>query len=58
VARPRPSPLTLLAPPASGPSAVQVPPPRREAEPGPPPGSQHNPVQASLDDVFGPGDAP
>jgi hypothetical protein len=54
VARPRPSPLTLLAPPAAGPSPVQVPAPRREAEPGVEP----NPVPASLDDVFGPAGTP
>jgi len=58
VARPRPSPLTLLPPPASGSSPVQVPAPRREAEPGSQSGSQPNPVPASLDDVFGPGGTP
>jgi Helicase HerA, central domain len=48
VARPRPSPLTLL-PPAAEPVA-RVPGPRREPAP--------EPVPASLDDVFGPEIAP
>ncbi len=50
VARPRPSPLTLLPPPAAPDPAARVPEPRREpatpAWPDPP---------GSLDDVFGPG---
>ncbi len=52
VARPRPSPLTLL--PARAPSARRrrVPAPRRATAPGPDPGP------LSLDDVFGPGAAP
>jgi len=48
VARPRPSPLSLL--PAQAP--VVLPAPRREAEPA------AGPVLASLDDVLGPGAAP
>jgi hypothetical protein len=48
VARPKPSPLTLLPPPAAGP-VVQVPEPRQESAAWPAP--------ASLDDVFGPGGA-
>jgi hypothetical protein len=48
VARPKPSPLTLLAPPAAEP-VVQVPEPRQE--------SAAWPAAASLDDVFGPGGA-
>ena len=50
VARPKPSPLTLLPPPAAPGPAAWVPEPRREPAPGTwpdPPGS--------LDDVFGPG---
>ncbi len=50
VARPKPSPLTLLPPPAAaaGP-VVQVPVPRQE------PGPATWPAPASLDDIFGPG---
>ena len=48
VARPKPSPLTLLPPPAAEP-AVQVPEPRQEPAAWP--------TAASLDDVFGPGGA-
>jgi hypothetical protein len=48
VARPKPSPLTLLPPPATEP-AVQVPEPRQE--------SAAWPAASSLDDVFGPGAA-
>jgi hypothetical protein len=48
VARPRPSPLSLL--PAQAP--VVLPAPRREAEPA------AGPVPADLDDVLGPGAAP
>jgi hypothetical protein len=48
VARPKPSPLTLLPPPVTEP-AVQVPEPRQEAAAWP--------DAASLDDVFGPGAA-
>ena len=48
VARPKPSPLTLLPPPASGPPPARVPEPRHEPAPAWP-----NP--AGLDDVFGPG---
>jgi hypothetical protein len=49
VARPKPSPLTLLPPPPAAGLAAQVPGPRREPAPAPwpsPPG---------LDDIFGPG---
>jgi len=48
VARPKPSPLTLLPPPAAEP-VVQVPEPRQEPAAWP--------TAASLDDVFGPGGA-
>ncbi|HXZ70856.1 MAG TPA: hypothetical protein VEH31_08310, partial [Streptosporangiaceae bacterium] len=48
VARPKPSPLTLLPPPITEPAA-QVPEPRQEAASWP--------AAASLDDVFGPGAA-
>ena len=48
VARPKPSPLTLLPPPAAEP-VVQVPDPRQEPAAWP--------TAASLDDVFGPGGA-
>jgi hypothetical protein len=50
VARPKPSPLTLLPPPAAQP-VVQVPAPRHEDAPA------DRPAAASLDDVFGPGAA-
>jgi len=50
VARPKPSPLTLLPPPAAEP-AVQVPVPRREAAP------TAWPAAPGLDDIFGPGAA-
>jgi hypothetical protein len=46
VARPKPSPLTLLPPPAPADPVARVPEPRREPA-GPPP--------ASLDDILGPG---
>ena len=49
VARPKPSPLTLLPPPAPEPPPIVVPELRREAGPGP------WPPPAGLDDVFGPG---
>jgi len=53
VARPKPSPLTLLPPPAEPLPPVQVPEPRREpAPPAWPPA-----VGLDLDDLFGPGDA-
>jgi len=48
VARPKPSPLTLLPPPSSEPAA-QVPEPRREPAAWP--------TAGNLDDVFGPGGA-
>ena len=48
VARPRPSPLSLLPPPAVPVAPVQVPAPRREAAPA-------FPSRPSLDDVFGSG---
>jgi hypothetical protein len=50
VARPKPSPLTLLPPPVTEPE-VQVPVPRREDAPA------AWPAAASLDDIFGPGAA-
>jgi hypothetical protein len=61
VARPKPSPLSLLPPPAQ--PAIQLPSPRGEpspapwpcSPPGPPPGSP--PATHDLDDVFGPGAA-
>lgn len=49
VARPKPSPLTLLPPPAPADSVVQVPVPRHE------PVTPAWPSPASLDDIFGPG---
>jgi len=49
VARPRPSPLTLLPPPATAGPAARVPEPRHEPAPA------AWPEAASLDDVFGPG---
>jgi len=51
VARPKPSPLTLLPPPAPPPAPPLVPEPRREAAPQPP----SWPPAAGLDDIFGPG---
>jgi hypothetical protein len=53
VARPKPSPLTLLPPPAAGPPPVQVPEPRQEAAPDrwPPPDTP------DLGDFFRPGAA-
>ena len=52
VARPRPSPLTLLPPPPAAPGPPpRVPEPRRE--PAPPPARWPDP--AGLDDLFGPG---
>ena len=51
VARPRPSPLTLLPPAAAGQPVTRVPVPRHE------PPAPAAPVPASLDDVFGPGTA-
>ena len=52
VARPRPSPLTLVPSPVE--PAVRLPAPRREPAPGPEP----PPVPVNLDDVLGPGVAP
>ena len=52
VARPKPSPLTLLPPPAAPDPAARVPEPRRE--PAPTSTAWPDPP-ASLDDVFGPG---
>ena len=49
VARPKPSPLTLLPPPAAPDPAARVPEPRHD----PAPEAWPDPV--SLDDVFGPG---
>ena len=49
VARPKPSPLTLLPPSAPEPPPIQLPAPRPEPAPWPPPAS------ANLDDIFGPG---
>jgi hypothetical protein len=49
VARPKPSPLTLLPPSASEPPPVQLPGPRPGPAPWPPPAS------VDLDDIFGPG---
>jgi hypothetical protein len=49
VARPRPSPLTLLPPPAAPDPAPRVPEPRHEPAP------TSRPDPASFDDVFGPG---
>ncbi|HEY6312502.1 MAG TPA: hypothetical protein VIY52_17100, partial [Streptosporangiaceae bacterium] len=53
VARPRPSPLTLLPPPAPEPPPVQLPAPRHEVGPAawPPPAG------VNLDNIFGPGAA-
>jgi hypothetical protein len=53
VARPRPSPLTLLPPPAPAQPAIRLPAPRHEPEPAawPPPAG------LDLDDLFGPGAA-
>jgi len=53
VARPKPSPLTLLPPPAAEPSPAQVPAPRHEAAPASWPG----PAGAGIDDIFRPGAA-
>ena len=50
VARPRPSPLTLLPAPAIADPAARVPGPRREPAPAAWPDQP-----GSLDDVFGPG---
>jgi len=50
VARPKPSPLTLLPPPATGQPQARVPEPRREPAPAP-----SWPDPAGFDDVFGPG---
>jgi hypothetical protein len=50
VARPRPSPLTLLPPPRQPGPPPRLPAPRREAAPAP--------VPAAFDDFFGPGAAP
>jgi hypothetical protein len=49
VARPKPSPLTLLPPPALADPAPRVPEPRHEAAP------QAWPTGPDLDDIFGPG---
>jgi hypothetical protein len=51
VARPRPSPLTLLPPPAPESPPIQLPVPRHEA--GPP--AWPPPAGGNLDDIFGPG---
>ncbi len=51
VARPKPSPLTLLPPAAADQPVTRVPVPRHE------PATPAAPVAASLDDVFGPGTA-
>jgi hypothetical protein len=62
VARPKPSPLTLLPPPAQ--PVIQVPIPRDEPNPAPWPGSSPGsppgspPATRDLDDVFGPGAVP
>ena len=53
VARPKPSPLTLLPPPAEGPPPVHVPEPRQEAEHAPWP----SPDIPDLGDFFRPGAA-
>jgi hypothetical protein len=50
VARPKPSPLTLLPPPATGPLPAGVPAPRHEAAPGPAPWP--GPHGAGIDDIF------
>jgi hypothetical protein len=50
VARPKPSPLTLLPPPGPADPVARVPEPRHEPAPGPSPG----PSPASLDDILGP----
>jgi hypothetical protein len=50
VARPRPSPLTLLPPPAPELPSAGVPAPRHEAEPGPDPWP--GPDGAGFDDIF------
>jgi len=61
VARPKPSPLTILPPPAQ--PVIQLPGPRDEPAPGPwqrpPPGPPPGPPPAAcdLDDIFGPGAA-
>jgi len=54
VARPKPSPLTLLPPPAQ--PTIRVPTPRDEPAAGPWPDSP--PATHDLDDIFGPGTAP
>ena len=54
VARPKPSPLTLLPPPAQ--PTIRVPTPRDEPTAGPWPDSP--PATRDLDDIFGPGTAP
>ncbi len=51
VARPKPSPLTLLPPPALADPAPRVPGPRHEAAP------KDRPAGPDLDDIFGPGAA-
>jgi hypothetical protein len=53
VARPRPSPLTLLPPPAAGDPAPRIPQPRHQPAPDPAPAPWPDP--ARLDDIFGPG---
>jgi len=61
VARPKPSPLTILPPPAQpviqlpGPRDEPAPGPWQRPPPGPPPGSP--PAACDLDDIFGPGAA-
>jgi hypothetical protein len=53
VARPKPSPLTLMPPPAEPPPPAPVPEPRQEPSSPPPPSW---PPAGGLDDIFGPGD--
>jgi hypothetical protein len=50
VARPKPSPLSLLPPPSPGPPIVQLPAPRHEPAP-----AGDTPAKLDLDDLFGPG---
>jgi hypothetical protein len=55
VARPRPSPLTLLPPPAAELPPADVPVPRHEPAPIPDPGSWPSPDTPDLSDFFRPG---
>ncbi len=65
VARPKPSPLSLLPPPSPGPPTVQLPAPRHEpahagdtpADPRKPAHAGDTPARLDLDDLFGPGAA-